>query len=187
LDVTLNIDLWLDLLNSDWHDHSGSGRREDRLDDPRWLKAFLSRGGLDLGAAAGQRAVRSLRGLRNVIRRIADKYAARLEVPDNDWDSLNAYLDRVPIVRRVTVSGGKPEMIQISRGDKLEAALAAIAGSFAETVVQEDPSRIKVCRNKDCLWVFFDRSKNRSRRWCENTCGNLMKVRRFRQRRRAIS
>jgi predicted RNA-binding Zn ribbon-like protein len=183
----MNTDLWLDLLNSDWHDHRGSGRREDRLDDPRWLKAFLSRWCLDLGVTAGEKAVRSLRGLRNVIRRIADKCAARRILADEDWDGLNAYLGRVPVVRRIALSRGKPEMIQISQGGKLEAALAAIAASFAETVVRDDPSRIKVCRNKDCLWVFFDRSKNRSRRWCESTCGNLMKVRRFRQRRRAIA
>ncbi len=36
-----------------------------------------------------------------------------------------------------------------------------------------------------CGWVFYDRSKNRSRKWCEQaTCANLMKVRRFRQRHR---
>jgi predicted RNA-binding Zn ribbon-like protein len=36
-----------------------------------------------------------------------------------------------------------------------------------------------------CGWVFYDRSKNRSRRWCEQaTCANLMKVRRFHQKHR---
>jgi hypothetical protein len=60
--------------------------------------------GLDLGADTGGKAVRSLRGLRNVIRAIADKYAARRKVPDDDWDSLNAYLDRVPVIRQVAVS-----------------------------------------------------------------------------------
>jgi predicted RNA-binding Zn ribbon-like protein len=178
---------WLELLNSDWHDYRGSGRREDRLDDPLWLRKYLSRWKLGLEEAPRGRLVPALRALREAVRRLVDKYAARRPISPGDWDSLNATLGRVPVIRRVTLRGGKPEMIQVSRGDKLEAGLAAIAGSFAESVVRGDPGRIKVCRNRDCLWVFWDRSKNRSRRWCENTCGNLMKVRRFRQRRRASS
>jgi len=35
-------------------------------------------------------------------------------------------------------------------------------------------------------WAFYDESKNRSRRWCSAAeCGNLIKVRRFRERQRA--
>ncbi|MCL6580471.1 MAG: CGNR zinc finger domain-containing protein [Firmicutes bacterium] len=39
----------------------------------------------------------------------------------------------------------------------------------------------KVCANADCGWLFYDDSRNRSRRWCDGRyCGNLIKVRRFR-------
>jgi predicted RNA-binding Zn ribbon-like protein len=63
----------------------------------------------------------------------------------------------------------------------------AVARSFAESIIREDLSRLKVCQNKDCLWVFMEASRNRSRRWCEDTCGNLMKVRRYRDRHRKNS
>ncbi len=39
--------------------------------------------------------------------------------------------------------------------------------------------RLKRCENPRCGWLFVDRSRNRSRRWCEMaTCGNRAKARR---------
>ena len=44
--------------------------------------------------------------------------------------------------------------------------------------------RLKICGNPDCGWVFFDRSRNRSRVWCEMAeCGNRAKARRYRAKR----
>jgi predicted RNA-binding Zn ribbon-like protein len=46
-------------------------------------------------------------------------------------------------------------------------------------------SRLKVCGNPECRWVFYDRSRNQQGRWCEMTvCGNRLKNRAFRARRR---
>ncbi|WP_141639042.1 CGNR zinc finger domain-containing protein, partial [Paenibacillus riograndensis] len=40
--------------------------------------------------------------------------------------------------------------------------------------------------NPDCLWVYYDDTRNRSKRYCDDKmCGNLMKVRRFRARKKA--
>lgn len=39
--------------------------------------------------------------------------------------------------------------------------------------------RLKRCENPRCGWLFVDRSRNRSRRWCEMaTCGNRAKAKR---------
>jgi predicted RNA-binding Zn ribbon-like protein len=39
---------------------------------------------------------------------------------------------------------------------------------------------------EDCEWAFYDRTKNRSGRWCRmDQCGNLAKAKAFRERRRA--
>jgi predicted RNA-binding Zn ribbon-like protein len=46
-------------------------------------------------------------------------------------------------------------------------------------------SRLKVCSNSECRWVFYDRSRNRQGHWCEMAlCGNRLKNRAFRARRR---
>ncbi|HEU5064759.1 MAG TPA: CGNR zinc finger domain-containing protein [Gaiellaceae bacterium] len=44
--------------------------------------------------------------------------------------------------------------------------------------------RLKACRN--CRWAFYDESKNRSARWCSmSLCGNRLKTRAYRRRRRS--
>ena len=49
-------------------------------------------------------------------------------------------------------------------------------------------SRVRACSNPDCRWLFLDRSKNRSRVWCEMaTCGSRAKMSRYRRRRTAQS
>jgi predicted RNA-binding Zn ribbon-like protein len=46
-------------------------------------------------------------------------------------------------------------------------------------------SRLKVCGNPECRWVFYDRSRNQQGHWCEMAaCGNRLKNRAFRARRR---
>jgi predicted RNA-binding Zn ribbon-like protein len=43
--------------------------------------------------------------------------------------------------------------------------------------------RLKVCRNEECLWVFYDGSKNRSGSWCTmDVCGSRAKMRAYRRR-----
>ncbi len=61
------------------------------------------------------------------------------------------------------------------------AVLGPIALSGLTLVTQSDVGRIKQCGGRGCGWLFFDRTKNRSRRWCEmEVCGNRAKVRRHR-------
>jgi predicted RNA-binding Zn ribbon-like protein len=55
---------------------------------------------------------------------------------------------------------------------------SALAAGYAD--------RIKVCRNDECGWLFFDESRNRSRQWCDMAaCGSRMKARAYRARQRA--
>lgn len=43
--------------------------------------------------------------------------------------------------------------------------------------------RLKACANGGCGWAFYDRSKNRSGRWCSmEVCGNRIKTRAYRRR-----
>lgn len=43
--------------------------------------------------------------------------------------------------------------------------------------------RLKQCPGEECGWLFLDTSRNGSRQWCDmRDCGNVAKVRRFRQR-----
>lgn len=45
--------------------------------------------------------------------------------------------------------------------------------------------RLKVCASDECHWVFYDRSKPGTRRWCSTAlCGNREKTRAYRTRQR---
>jgi predicted RNA-binding Zn ribbon-like protein len=72
-------------------------------------------------------------------------------------------------------------------GDRLDQARATIAGSFAHFLAEDSPSRLRVCANLGCRWVFVDRSPTGRRRWCDmRTCGNQAKVARHRARARGV-
>lgn len=47
-------------------------------------------------------------------------------------------------------------------------------------------ARLKACGNDECMWAFYDRSRNHGGTWCDMaSCGNMLKNREFRARRRA--
>jgi predicted RNA-binding Zn ribbon-like protein len=60
------------------------------------------------------------------------------------------------------------------------------AVSAADVLTSPAQERIKQCPGERCGWVFLDTTRNRSRRWCEDSqCGNRDRARRYYERRRA--
>ncbi len=177
----------LDLLNSDWHDHRGTGRTEDRLRHPAWVRDFVARWGFADAGRPGPDDVEALAALRSLVRRMVDRLQAGRDPSDRDLAALDRVLARAPEVIHLarTTDGYRLEPAPLRRD--WDWVLARIARSFADLLAGGDPGRIKVCENPDCGWVFYDESKNRTRRWCEDVCGNLMKVRRFRERQKAAA
>jgi hypothetical protein len=54
-----------------------------------------------------------------------------------------------------------------------------------EAFLSPQVSRLRICAAEDCLRAFYDSSRNGSGRWCSTaSCGNRMKTRAYRQRRR---
>lgn len=59
------------------------------------------------------------------------------------------------------------------------------ARSAAELLASDELDRVRLCASETCDWLFLDRSRNRSRRWCDMTvCGNRDKARRHYRRSR---
>lgn len=73
---------------------------------------------------------------------------------------------------------------------KLEPEAGGVAGAMGRLVAavfsamaEQDWKRLKLCGSSTCRWVFYDRSRNRSSRWCTMAaCGNRQKAKRFRER-----
>jgi predicted RNA-binding Zn ribbon-like protein len=71
------------------------------------------------------------------------------------------------------------------RTSPVEAALGPIALAAVRLFTEGDFDRIRECGGHACGWLFYDRSKNNRRRWCEmEVCGNRAKQRRLAARRR---
>ena len=75
-----------------------------------------------------------------------------------------------------------------SDAEDLERPLWDIARSAADILTSDEKrDRVKECASTTCEWVFLDRSRNHSRRWCDmSDCGNRAKARRFQARRHAV-
>jgi predicted RNA-binding Zn ribbon-like protein len=64
-----------------------------------------------------------------------------------------------------------------------DALLGPVAWSAIEFLATAEFARLKQCPGHDCGWLFYDRSKNNSRRWCDMAvCGNRSKAKRHRER-----
>ena len=71
------------------------------------------------------------------------------------------------------------------RRDGIDAALGRVLAVVAESLNDGTWTRVKACRADDCLWAFYDTSRNRSGAWCSMaSCGNRAKARAFRARQR---
>jgi predicted RNA-binding Zn ribbon-like protein len=71
--------------------------------------------------------------------------------------------------------------------DGIRGALARVLIAVNSAVADDTWWRVKICSADDCLWAFFDTTKNRSRAWCEWGCGNKVKTRNYRARKKAMA
>jgi predicted RNA-binding Zn ribbon-like protein len=172
----------LDFLNSDWSDYRGSGRKEDRLTQTGWIEQFLARWNMQVALPPDEGSLRELGALRALLRRIVVTISSGEQPGAEDIADLNIYLKDAPLYRRLEPGGEGYQMQQEPLSRDWHWVQGEIAASFAELLTLDDPSRIKKCENGDCNWIYYDESRNHSRRWCDEGCASLIKVRRFRQR-----
>jgi predicted RNA-binding Zn ribbon-like protein len=175
---------WLDLANTlEWN---GYGKLTDHLRDPSWASRIVKHWNL---ASPLPRAVPLARlvTLRGLLRRMAKKLINSDTLDERDLTALNSYLS-VPVRVKLfqNQNGVHSELVPLHRGWPW--ILSRIAASFAEMLALNRPDRLKYCPNDGCKWIFYDRTKANTRRWCnDRTCGNRDRVRRSRNRRKKIA
>ncbi|MFE9251551.1 CGNR zinc finger domain-containing protein [Streptomyces sp. NPDC007088] len=157
----------------------------DDLDTARKLDAWLRgqgllRGGERVGARDHALGLRVRAGIR-------EELGAHVgDAPDRSLlsDAAEA-LRELPLV--VTTGGGGGGAGVLAPAPGLTAArraLASLAVAWGELALTGEATRLKRCSEHACAWVFWDTSKNRSRRWCSmRVCGNRAKARRYAARR----
>ena len=86
-------------------------------------------------------------------------------------------------VRTVVADDGAVRLIPV--GESVRARLLALLLIVADAQRDGTWAHLKACANDGCLWAFYDRSRNHGGTWCDMaTCGNKLKNRDFRARRR---
>lgn len=124
--------------------------------------------------------------LRGVIYRIFSRRAAGRSVPGNDVDRVNAVVGEALSHRRLERREGYFVWTWIAvDADHLHAPIWPVIVSAAQLLTSDDLERVRECHADDCNWLFLDRSRNATRRWCSmSTCGNRAKARRRYKRQR---
>jgi predicted RNA-binding Zn ribbon-like protein len=118
--------------------------------------------------------------LREAIFRCCFAVASDDTVPDADLDALNNALAEVP-PRRHLVRDHRAVYAWVDEASAPLASrlLAPVIWSAADLLAGADRVRVRRCTNDKCLWLFIDRSKTGSRRWCDMAaCGNRAKAQR---------
>ncbi|HET6872954.1 MAG TPA: CGNR zinc finger domain-containing protein [Sporolactobacillaceae bacterium] len=176
--------LWTDFLNSIWRDWRGTGRpAEDRLNQLEWQIAFLKKWDLMAEAPIKNNELQVLMKYRTHLQCITEKLAAGRQMDQDDTDFLNAFLKETPVIRQLEFDQNSWRLEWVSTQSGWKKVLELIVSSFIQTLMDGHADRIKICDNKDCLWVYYDSTKNHSKRYCDDkACGNLLKVRKFRER-----
>jgi predicted RNA-binding Zn ribbon-like protein len=141
-----------------------------------WL---VGRGLLAADDRVSRRDLASAIELRDALRRIFLAHSG-VALPNEELDAVNQALARIPLDVQVDADGA-PRFEP--RGEGVAAVLGLVVCDVTRARTLGTWDRLKLCPAEDCLWAFFDSSKNRSRRWCSmDVCGNRTKTREYRRR-----
>lgn len=168
---------WFDLVNSQEWDTFG--HPTDHFQNPAWLPFFLRRWGFTRPKSR-QFSTARWAALRAVMRSICEGVARQESLRKADVRTLNQALN-VPGTRRLREGQNGFQLEFVPAGSGWDEILAETARSFAEVLADGGVSRIKICRNPQCRWVFYDQTKGKTRCWCDDkVCGNRARVRKAR-------
>ena len=125
---------------------------------------------------------------REALYRIFLAQAHKAQPPQTDIEHLKgAYIEALSHARLSQTPHGY-EWLWTDNDVTLEALLWSVISAAVDLLCSSDVERIKECPGaNDCGWLFFDGSKNRSRRWCSmEGCGSRVKMRHQYARKRSL-
>jgi predicted RNA-binding Zn ribbon-like protein len=134
---------------------------------------------------AAARVLRRARRLREALYRIGKALVEDWPPPAADLAILDDEVREARRRQRLVARRRRLEPEWTPDAPGLDRMLWPLALSAAAVFGSDDVDQLKQCGGSRCGWLFLDTTRNHSRQWCEMAdCGNLAKVRRFRQRQR---
>ena len=136
-------------------------------------------------ASAANRVLRRAIGLREAIYRIGTALVEDRLPHTADLRILDREVREARRRQRLVARRRRLETSWILDTPRLDRMLWPIALDAAMLLGSDDVDQLKQCGGTACGWLFLDTTRNHSRHWCRMAdCGNLAKVRRFRERHR---
>jgi predicted RNA-binding Zn ribbon-like protein len=171
--------------------------RGDKLASYADLAGFAAHAGLVAPAAARElqrrasrepgaadAALRRARQLREALYRVLRALMRGRSPASSDLRQVNAELTASRLAERLALREGRLAWEWPGSSRRLESPLWLLARRAERLLTSGELERLRQCGGESCGWLFLDQSRNRSRHWCTmQDCGNVSKVRRYRERR----
>ena len=167
--------LALDLANT--FSFRGTAHEVDHLGTIKGLTRWAAAAGLiDDGWSLAPKEARPLLATVHHLRSaIAAAGAAIANGAEPPADALATIRDMAAESLARAILAGAPARLAFAGTDRI---LGPIAWAAFDLFRGSELDRLKQCPSDDCHWLFVDRTKNGSRRWCEMaTCGDRAKRR----------
>ena len=133
---------------------------------------------------AAHRAARQAAMLRETIFEIFSALARKMEPSVASLKRLNTFVNEAGRHRVIARENGGFGWKWAEVEDNPQSVLWPFAWQAADLLSSGELQFVRECDSPTCSWLFLDKSKSHSRRWCDmKVCGNRVKARRFYQRR----
>lgn len=173
------VEAFVNTVTYNWDDPS-----EETLTDPASVDTWLVQHGLlaEPGHVTQDEELERVVALREALRELLYANHDAIAPPEQALDVLRDASRGAPL--EVAFGDDGTAWLSAHRTG-LDSALATILAIMLRAMHEGTWRRLKACRNDGCRYAFYDRSRNRSGRWCDMAvCGNRAKVRAFRERQR---
>jgi predicted RNA-binding Zn ribbon-like protein len=169
----------LDLINSRFNDHLGSGHVYDRIRNPAFQREFLRRWNYQVKRPTDPEAWARMARLRTLLRDSLELHLSGRRIPEPIRQRLELEANRAGMRWRLETTRRVLKVKREVAGRDWDAVTAQITLSAVR--LMSERRQVKVCANPHCSWMFVDQSRSGMRRWCDaSVCGSLHNVRRFR-------
>ncbi len=135
---------------------------------------------------AAREALRRALILREAIYQICSSLISNKRLNTKDLEEFNHFVAGAYSQTQIEITQQGFRWRWRAEEESLPGVLWPIARSMGELLTSSDWKRIGQCAGAGCGWLFLDKSRNRSRRWCDmSDCGHRTNARLSYRRRRA--
>lgn len=175
--------LCLEFINSQWY--NSHKPFEERLKNEEWLFQFCEKWDLPKLDTSTE-TVKTLLNFRKFLFQVIwDLYAGK-GISSESIEKLNQYLKYGISYPKLSVENHQYHLAVVPKTNNINWTIYQIVLSFSKLITEYSLEYLKKCENPECDWIFYDDSKSRKRKWCDNRCASLIKVRKYRAKKRNL-